>query len=119
MSNAPVIVDFHVLTKTLAEAQADGIKGIQQLFERCASLRRNVPNPSAVKVHQDALTVCPLGNFNNILLRDDCPVQGILESNDSSRCTTKKLSGHSRFNGIRLAARMSIYTKYNVGLYIL
>ena len=46
-----------------------------------------MPYPGAVKVHLDANGVRVFRDGNNFLLRDNCPVERVLEGDNLGRCT--------------------------------
>ena len=66
------------LTKTLAEAQADGVEGREELVERSAGFSGNMPDTSTVKVQLDVVGMRKLGDSNDLVLGENGPVQSVL-----------------------------------------
>ena len=48
-------------------------------MDRRASLRRDVPDACTVEVHLEAMVVDEVRDANDLGLRDDCTVEGILD----------------------------------------
>lgn len=66
------------LTKTLAEAQADGVEGREELAEWSAGFSGYMPDTSTVEMQLDVVGMRELRDSNDLVLRKDSPVQSVL-----------------------------------------
>lgn len=83
--------------EAFAEAQADGVEGGQELFERCLRLCCDVPNPGAIEVQLEAEGMHVFGDGDDFFLGEDSSIEGILKRDNFSGGTVKIRFRHSCF----------------------
>lgn len=74
-------------TQPLAETQADRVERCTELAHWGCSLNRNMPQPCTVEMHLQPLAVNIVRYGDNLILWNNCAVQGILKRDDLNRCT--------------------------------
>ena len=72
-------------TEALAEAQAGTVEWLEERLDAGARLGGDVPDARAVEVHLDAVFVRERGDGDDLILREDRPVQRVLERDDLRR----------------------------------
>ena len=75
-------VKRRVHTQALAETKADRVERLQEFFQRSTSLGSDVPDPRTVEVHLDAVVMDKVRDADDLILRDDGTVEGVLKGNN-------------------------------------
>lgn len=72
-------------TEALAKAQAGAVKRLEERLDAGARLGGDVPDTRAVEVHLDTVFARERGNGDDLILREDRPVQRVLKRDDLRR----------------------------------